>query len=300
MVDLNDIAVFAAVAQFESFSRAARSLGMPVSTVSRKVTALEQKLGVTLIQRTTRKLSLTVQGRAYCAECSEPLKQLHDAERVLSEAQRKPEGLLRITVPVTLGQPPFFDFLSAFLKKYPEIEVDLLVTNMFMDLVAENIDVAVRFGELRDSSLVAQRIGRSTHLLVAAPEYLDRHGVPLRPEDLSGHRCVLVNARKNEADWHLVNGDKAVTLPVTGSVTVHDIQSASAITERGHGIGRLPPIFCDSLLSSGKLVRVLPGWSAPDVFVHAVYPTRRFLPSRLQVFLQALKAWRGPAWEPLR
>ncbi|MBD9627437.1 MULTISPECIES: LysR family transcriptional regulator [Ensifer] len=300
MVDLNDIAVFAAVAQFESFSRAARSLGMPVSTVSRKVTALEEQLGVTLIQRTTRKLSLTAPGRAYYAECGEPLKQLRDAERVLSEAQRRPEGLLRVTVPMTLGQPPFFDFLSAFLKTYPEIEVDLLVTNMFMDLVAENIDVAVRFGELRDSSLVAQRLGRSTHFLVAAPGYLDKHGTPSRPEDLSGHRCVLVNARGNEVEWHLVKGGEAVSLRVTGAVSVHDIQSASAMTERGHGIGRLPPIFCDSLLASGKLLRVLPGWSAPDVFVHAVYPTRRFLPSRLQVFLQELKAWRGPAWQPLR
>ncbi|MGT2444661.1 LysR substrate-binding domain-containing protein [Ensifer adhaerens] len=300
MVDLNDIAVFAAVAQFESFSRAARSLGMPVSTVSRKVTALEEQLGVTLIQRTTRKLSLTAQGRAYYAECGEPLKRLRDAERVLSEAQRRPEGLLRVTVPMTLGQPPFFDFLSAFLKTYPEIELDLLVTNMFMDLVAENIDVAVRFGELRDSSLVAQRLGRSTHFLVAAPGYLDKHGTPSRPEDLCGHRCVLVNARGNEAEWHLVKGGEAASLRVTGAVSVHDIQSASAMTERGHGIGRLPPIFCDNLLASGKLLRVLPGWSAPDVFVHAVYPTRRFLPSRLQVFLQELKAWRGPAWQPLR
>ena len=300
MVDLNDIAVFAAVAQFESFSRAARSLGMPVSTVSRKVTTLEAQLGVTLIQRTTRKLSLTAQGRAYYAECGEPLKQLRDAERVLSEAQRRPEGLLRVTVPMTLGQPPFFDFLSAFMRSYPEIEVDLLVTNMFMDLVAENIDVAVRFGELRDSSLVAQRLGRSTHFLVAAPDYLDQHGTPLRPEDLSGHRCVLVNARGNEAEWHLVKGGETASLRVSGAVSVHDIQSANAMTERGHGIGRLPPIFCDSLLASGKLVRVLPGWSAPDVFVHAVYPTRRFLPSRLQVFLQELKAWRGPAWQPLR
>ncbi|OCP11144.1 MULTISPECIES: LysR family transcriptional regulator [unclassified Ensifer] len=300
MVDLNDIAVFVAVAQLESFSRAARALGMPVSTVSRKVTALEEQLGVTLIQRTTRKLSLTVQGRAYYDECSEPLKQLHDAERVLSEAQRKPEGLLRMSVPVTLGQPPFYDFLSGFLKKYPLIEVDLRVTNVFQDLVAENIDVAVRFGELRDSSLVAQRIGRTTHYLVAAPHYLDEHGAPLRPEDLLEHKCVLLGARNNEVEWHLVSGDRSIRLNVTGSVAVHDIQTLSAFVERGHGIGRLPPIFCAEALSSGKLIRVLPEWSAPDVFVHAIYPTRRFLPLRLQVFLQELKGWRSAAWQPLR
>lgn len=161
MVDLNDIAVFVRVAQFESFSRAAHALGMPVSTVSRKVTALEELLGVTLLQRTTRKLSLTAQGRAYYNQCNEPLNDLFDAERVLTQAQKKPEGLLRISAPVILGQEAFYAFLSSFLKTYPRIQADLFVTNQFLDLIAENIDVAIRFGELKDSSLIAQRIGRA-------------------------------------------------------------------------------------------------------------------------------------------
>ena len=147
MADLNDIAVFVRVAQLESFSRAARALGMPVSTVSRKVTALEQKLGVTLLQRTTRKLSLTAQGRAYFMQCSEPLSQLFDAEQVLTQTQRKPEGFLRISAPVVLGHEAFYAFLSSFLKTYPRIQVDLFITNVFLDLIAENIDVAIRFGD---------------------------------------------------------------------------------------------------------------------------------------------------------
>ena len=150
MADLNDIAVFVKVAQLGSFSRAAHALGMPVSTVSRKVSALESELGVTLLQRTTRKLALTSQGRDYFHQCSEPLNLLFDAERVLTQTQRKPEGLLKISVPVVLGQDPFLGFISDFLKVYPSIKIDLFITNVFLDLIAENVDVAIRFGQLRE------------------------------------------------------------------------------------------------------------------------------------------------------
>ena len=218
MVDLNDIAVFVKVAQFASFSRAAHSLGMPVSTVSRKVTSLEEQLGVTLLQRTTRKLSLTAQGRAYYDQCSEPLAHIVDAEQVLTEAQRQPEGLLKISVPVILGQEPFYEFVSAFLKKYPKIQVDLFVTNLFLDLIAENIDVGIRFGELKDSTIVAQRLGKSVRYLVAAPEYLEGRALPVKPEDLKDHQCILLNSRNNEAEWHLVSGRKSVKLHVSGPV----------------------------------------------------------------------------------
>ncbi|RDJ15444.1 LysR family transcriptional regulator [Rhizobium grahamii] len=300
MVDLNDIAVFVKVAQLESFSRAARALSMPVSTVSRRVTALEEQLGVTLLQRTTRKLSLTAQGRAYYDQCSEPLNHLNDAESVLTRGQRRPEGLLRISVPVVVGQEPFYDFLSAFLTKYLEIKVDVLITNVFLDLIAENVDAAVRFGELADSTLVAQRIGKSIRYLVASPAYVQDHGAPKRPEDLLSHQCILLNGRNNEAEWHLVNGEQSVRLHVAGAIAVHDVQSIRAFACRGHGIGLLPSHYCDDQIANGDLVRVLPDWSPPTAFVHLVYPTRRFLPSKLQVFLQELKNWKNPAWTPLR
>jgi DNA-binding transcriptional LysR family regulator len=300
MADLNDIAVFVRVAQLESFSRAARALGMPVSTVSRKVTALEQKLGVTLLQRTTRKLSLTAQGRAYFIQCSEPLSQLFDAEQVLTQTQRKPEGFLRISAPVVLGHEAFYAFLSSFLKTYPRIQVDLFITNVFLDLIAENIDVAIRFGELRDSSLIAQRIGKSVRYVVATPEYLRGRPLPSRPEDLRHHQCVILQGRNNEAEWHLVNGKKSVRLHVSGPVAARDHPAVSAFTYRGHGIGLLPSNYCDAQIASGKLIRLLPDWSSPEIFVHAVYPTRRFLPAKLQVFLEELKAWKSPLWIPLR
>jgi DNA-binding transcriptional LysR family regulator len=300
MADLNDIAVFVRVAQFESFSRAAHALGMPVSTVSRKVTALEERLGVTLIQRTTRKLSLTVQGRAYYNQCSEPLSDLVDAERVLTQTQKQLEGLLRISAPVILGQEPFYAFLSSFLKTYPRIQADLFITNLFLDLVAENIDVAIRFGELQDSSLIAQRIGKSVRYVVASPDYLHGRLPPSRPEDLRQHQCVILQGRNNEAEWHLVSGRKSIKLQVSGPVAARDFQAVSAFTYRGHGIGLLPSTYCDAQIARGDLVRLLPGWSSPEIFVHAVYPTRRFLPARLQVFLEGLKAWKSPLWISFR
>jgi DNA-binding transcriptional LysR family regulator len=300
MTDLNDIAIFVKVAQFESFSRAAHALGMPVSTVSRRVTALEDQLGVTLLQRTTRKLNLTAQGRAYFNQCSEPLDHLYDAERVLTHSQKAPEGLLRLSVPVVLGQQPFYDFLSAFLKSYPRIKVDLFITNAFLDLIAENVDIAIRFGELQDSSIIAQRIGKSLRYLVATPDYLHGRTLPAKPEDISQHDCILLNSRNNEAEWHLVSGRKSVKIPVSGPISSRDFQSVSAFTYQGHGIGLLPSNYCDERIERGELVRLLPEWSSPEIFVHAVYQTRRFLPSKLQVLLDALKAWKSPLWIPLR
>ncbi|MBX4997326.1 LysR family transcriptional regulator [Rhizobium lentis] len=300
MADLNDIAVFVKVAQYGSFSRAAHSLGMPVSTVSRKVTSLEEQLGVTLLQRTTRKLSLTAQGRACYDRCSEPLAHLMDAEQALTETQRKPEGLLKISVPVIFGQNVFYEFISSFLRTYPDIQIDLFVTNLFLDLVAENIDVAIRFGELKDSSIVAQRLGKSVRYLVATPDYLKGRALPSKPEDLKDHRCVLLNGRNGEADWHLVSGRRSIDVRVSGPVSSRDFDAVSAFTYRGHGIGLLPSTYCDEEIKRGELIRLLPYWSSPEIFVHAVYPTRRFLPLRLQVFLEALKAWKSPLWLPLR
>src|SRR5689334_9653764 len=172
MANLDDVLIFVKVAQFESISRAARSLGMPISTVSRRLSVLESKLGVSLLRRTTRRVSLTGQGRDYFNQCREPLTLLEEAERVLTLGQKTPEGMLRISVPVILGQEPSLDFLSGFLNAHTRIRIDLFITNLFLDLVAENIDVAIRLGELQDSSVVATRIGKRMRYVVAATQYL--------------------------------------------------------------------------------------------------------------------------------
>ena len=296
MLDLNDIAVFVRVAQLGSFSRAAQALGMPVSTVSRRVTALEEELGATLLQRSTRKLSLTAQGRAYYEQCSEPLHELQDAERAVTQTQKAPEGLLRVSVPVILGQAPFFEFVSDFMRAYPRIRVDLYITNAFIDLIGENVDVAIRYGDLHDSALVARRLGTSVRYIVATPGYLEGRPKPRIPADLATHECVMINGRNNHAEWVLVKGKQAERVHISGPLSSRDFNSVSSFVYRGHGVGFLPSAYCDEKLAAGELVRLLPEWTSPEFPVHAVYPTRRFTPQRLQVFLEALVAWQSPSW----
>jgi DNA-binding transcriptional LysR family regulator len=296
MADLDNILIFVKVAQFESISRAARSLGMPISTVSRRLSVLESELGVSLLRRTTRRVTLTAQGREYFSLCQEPLTLLQEAERVLTQAQKKPEGLLRISVPVILGQEPFLDFISGFLKEHARIRIDLFITNLFLDLVAENIDVAIRFGELQDSSVVATRIGKSIRYVVAAPEYLKGRKLPAEPADLKLHDCVMLNAKNNETDWDLVNGRRNVRIHVSGPISSRDFNSVSSFVYRGHGAGLLPSTYCDQALANGGLIRLLPKWASPQIPVFAVYPSRKYLPLRLRVFLEALAALKSPLW----
>jgi DNA-binding transcriptional LysR family regulator len=296
VADLDNILIFVKVAQFESISRAARSLGMPISTVSRRLSVLESELGVSLLRRTTRQVTLTAQGREYFSLCQEPLTLLQEAERVLTQAQKKPEGLLRISVPVILGQEPFLDFISGFLKEHARIRIDLFITNLFLDLVAENIDVAIRFGELQDSSVVATRIGKSIRYVVAAPEYLKGRKLPAEPADLKLHDCVMLNAKNNETDWDLVNGRRNVRIHVSGPISSRDFNSVSSFVYRGHGVGLLPSTYCDQALANGGLIRLLPKWVSPQIPVFAVYSSRKFLPLRLSVFLEALAALKSPLW----
>ena len=296
MADLDDILIFVKVAQFESITGAARSLGMPISTVSRRLSVLEAELGVSLLRRTTRRVTLTAQGREYFSQCEEPLNLLQEAEQLLTQAQKKPEGLLRVTVPVILNQEPFFNFLSAFLKDHVGIRIELVVTNLVLDLIAENIDIAIRVGELQDSSVVARRLGTSVYHLVAAPEYLRARSRPGEPADLKSHDCVMFNARNNERDWELVSGRRKVRVHVSGAVSCRDINSASAFVHRGHGIGLMPSTYCDEPIAKGRLIRLLPKWSTSPIPVFALYSGRKFLPLRMSVFLEALARWQSPLW----
>jgi DNA-binding transcriptional LysR family regulator len=296
MADLDNILIFVKVAQYESISRAARSLGMPISTVSRRLSLLESQLGVTLVRRSTRRVSLTAQGREYFNQCQEPLTLLQEAEGVLTQSQKRPEGLLRISVPVVLSREPFLEFLSGFQKAHPRIRIDLFITNQFLDLIAENVDVAIRFGELADSSVVATRIGKSIRYVVAAPEYLKKRPLPTEPAHLEQHECVMLNAKNNEVHWDLVSGRKKVRVHVSGPISSRDFNTLSTFVYRGHGVGLLPSNYCDQEIAAGRLVRLLPQWTSPPIPVFTVYPSRRFLPVRLSVFLEALVSWPSPLW----
>ena len=203
---------------------------------------------------------------------------------------------MRLSVPVVLSQGSFLTFLSGFLQFHPKVQIDLFITNLFVDLAAENIDVAIRFGELRDSSVVATRLGRSIRYVVATPKYLQNLKPPAEPVELAQHDCVMLNAKHNETDWDLVSGRKKARIHVSGPVSSRDFNSVSTFVYRGHGVGLLPSTYCDEEIAAGRLVRLLPKWTSPPIPVFAVYPSRKFLPLRLSAFLQALATWSNPPW----
>jgi DNA-binding transcriptional LysR family regulator len=296
MQRLDNILVFMKVAEFESISKAARALDMPISTVSRKLSALESELRVSLVRRTTRRVILTSQGREYFNQCIEPLTKLQEAEQVLAQTQREPEGSLAISVPIICSQSPFMDFLSRFSKEHSGIRLDLYITNAYLNLVAENIDVAIRFGQLQDSSVVATRLGKSLRYVVASQDYLNGRKLPTEPEELKAYECVMFNAKNYEADWNLISGRRRVRVGVTGTVSSRDCQSVAAFVLRGQGVGLLETGYCDHALARGDLVRLLPRWTSTEIPVFAVYPSRKFLPPRVTAFIKALAAWKNPLW----
>jgi DNA-binding transcriptional LysR family regulator len=296
MQRLDNILVFMKVAEFESISKAARALDMPISTVSRKLSALESELRVSLVRRTTRRVILTSQGRDYFNQCLEPLRKLQEAEQILAHTQKEPEGTLAISVPMICGQSSFMDFLSRFSKEHSGIRLDLYITNSYLNLVAENIDVAIRFGHLTDSSVVAARLGKSVRHVVASEGYMKGRKIPTEPEELKEHECVMFNAKNYTANWDLISGRKKVRVGVKGVVSSRDCQSAAAFVLRGHGVGLLETGYCDQALARGDLVRLLPRWASTEVPVFAVYPSRKYLPPRVTAFIKALVGWKNPLW----
>jgi DNA-binding transcriptional LysR family regulator len=271
---------------------------MPVSTASRKVSNLEKQLGIRLLQRTTRKLNLSTQGREFYEQCRQPLHHLYDAEHSLSKQQSSLQGLLRITVPVIMGHGAFTEFISAFVKLYPNIRINLVITNLDLDLIAENIDIAISIGE-DNSSFATQKIGTTVRYLVAAPSYLQDHSLPAKPADLTKHNCLLLHGgRNNEVEWHLINGKKSTKVRVSGSIASNDFQSVSTFTYQGHGIGLLPSTYCNEQIKKGELIRILPNWSSISFPVYVLYHSKKFMPAKTRVFLQLLKNWGNPPWTP--
>ncbi len=296
MGDLDEIQTFARVAQLGSFSAAARSLLLPVSTVSRKVAALEARLGLGLMKRTTRRLSLTEHGVRLYEACAPHVQGIEEAQAGLTQARAQLEGLLHVSAPLALGRGEFIGFIAGFLTRNPRIRINVVITNQVLDLVTSHVDVAIRYGELPDSSLIARRLGTSHRVLVAAPEYLRREGVPRKPDDLREHRCVLFASKTEEAEWQLQEGRQRARVRVSGTVCANNFETVNELAARGHGIALLPEAYVVAGTADGTLKRVLPQWKSPAIPVHAVYVNRKFVPAKLQTFLAELAAWKNSSW----
>ena len=295
-MDLNEIFVFARVVQAGSFTAAAAALGMPKSTVSRKVSDLEERLHARLLQRTTRKLSLTDVGRTYYDYCARIVGEVEDAERAVSTLQETPRGLLRVTAPINVAF--LGPIVSDYLKRYPEVRLDLFCTGRTVDLVEERFDLGIRGGALADSTLIARRLGSAKWLLVATPGYLQRRGRPRSPDDLRKHDCLLFGAGPDSGGLRLENGDRSVQVALSPRLTVTDIDVVYAVATAGLGIAVLPAFRCVEDLRGRRLTRVLADWNVPSTSLHVVYPSTRHISPKVKSFIDHLHArMTPPPWE---
>lgn len=283
-MDLDGIAIFVKVLQAGSFSRAAKLLGMPNSTVSAKVSALEKRLGVTLLQRTTRKLRATQAGEAYYQRSVRALQELQEAENELETGRAEPKGLLRLTAPVEIGHSLLPALVHGFLKKHPRMEVELVVTNRVLDLVVDGVDMAIRAGPLKDSSLIAKRFDLGYFGLWASPDYLTKHAAPRHPKELTQHNCLRFSRFKNEG-FRLTNGRENLNVPVSGTSTADDFETLRSLATLGEGMAFLPSFLCAEEIKQDQLVRVLPQWRGDKVSLAFVYPAQRFVPAKVRTFI---------------
>lgn len=283
-MDLNEVAVYIKVVQLGSFSQAAKQLAMPNSTVSAKVSSLERRLGITLIQRTTRKLNVTPAGLAYFKRCIQGLEEIKAAETEIAAIQGEPQGLLRVTAPIDLGSTVLPLIVSEYTRKYPKVCVETLLTGNRLDLLSENIDLAIRAGELKDSSLIAKKVGSVYFAPFATAKYLKTHGTPSHPRELRQHRCLHFSSI-GFGEWKLIGPKGALNAPINSHVITNDLTMIKAMALMGDGIAMLPTHILAAEVASGKLVRVLPEWRSASNPVHFVYPAQRFVTPKLSTFI---------------
>ena len=287
-MDLNTIAVFVKVVQTGSFSQAARLLGMPKSTVSKRVATLEHALKTSLIQRTTRQLNVTEAGRRYFERCMNALQELENGEAEISAAADSPQGTLRITAAVDIGHTLLPRMVHAYLQRYPHMQLELNVANRRVDLVAEGFDLALRVGPMPDSSLQGRVLMPLSTSLWATPAYLAKLGPLTQPDDLNRAEFVLFGDRQN---IEVAQGKTVVRVPVTGRTRVDDLETVQALVLLGEGIGWLPDFLAADAAGRGLLVPALPGWR-PRVsgYVHFLYPGGKFALPKVRAFIDTAVA----------
>lgn len=288
-MDFNQAAVFVKVVQEGSFSAAARLLGLPTSTVSNRVASLEKRLGITLLQRTTRRLHLTAPGALYFEHAAAGLGHLLDAEAAVSESLGEPTGLLRVSAPPDLGDRILAGIIGRIRARHPALRIDMALTSRYVDLVAEGIDVAIRTGSLKDSSLIARRAGIARWVPFASPGYLQSAPPLNTPDDLQQHRCIQFTSIGKDA-WTLTSAQGSQVVPLPGELMVNDIGVLRAMALAGDGVVLLPLYLCRAECIQGELTQVLGDWHAKADPIHIVYPRQRFVPPKLRAFVDLASA----------
>ncbi len=299
MATLHDMEIFARVVELDGFSAAARGLGVSRSYVSKRVMALEEQLGVRLLQRTTRKLSLTQEGEVYLGRVSRIMADVEEASASVAVMQSSPRGVLRLSAPLTFGQEVLMPIVSAFVALHGGLSVDVVLTDRHVDLVEEGYDMAIRVASLSDSSLIARRLAPVDRCLCASPAYLAARGVPEHPKELKGHDCLIYQHERVGDRWRFERGGEEVVVKVSGRVRSNNGEALRVAAVAGLGFAMLPRFIVGRAIERGELVLALEGWCNWDAAVWAIYPHGRHLSARVRLFVdyvvERLAAARGEA-----
>jgi DNA-binding transcriptional LysR family regulator len=291
MQDLNDMFFFAEVVDRGGFAAAGRALGLPKSKLSRRVAELESRLGVRLLQRTTRSLSLTEAGELYHGHCVAMREEAEAAEEAVAIVQTEPRGTIRVTCPVTLAQTTIGHLIPGFLARHPQVRIDMQVTNRVVDLVQDGVDVALRVRPTLDDSgsLVVKNLGTTQTILVATPGQLEREGRPETPQELERLSTVAMSAADGRATWNLQGpGERSFDLQHRPVYSADDLLTLKLAVLEGVGMCVLPDYMCRRELRENRLVEVLPGWAPRTGVMHAVFPSRRGMVPAVRRFLDYL------------
>lgn len=298
MSRLSDIEVFTAVVDTGSFSAAARSLGISKSYTSKQIQQLEERLGARLLQRTTRRLSLTAAGRSFHQRCTAIMEELEEAERAVTALQTRPRGILRMAAPMSFGVRYVAPALADFMKRYPELEVEVSYSDRTVDLIDEGYDLAVRGGTLEDSSLVARKFAPLSGVLAASPDYLAAHGTPQTPHDLKDHACLLYTNNRAPGTWAFAGPDgEPFNVRVDGPYRADNGDALIVAAKQGLGIVAQPDFLIGEAIHAGELVPILQGWYRLGGALWVVYPHHRHLSAKVRLFVDFLvERFEDPPW----
>jgi DNA-binding transcriptional LysR family regulator len=285
-----EMRVFSTVVEAGSFVAAAESLGMSKAAVSRYVSELEQRLGVRLIHRTTRKLSLTPEGEVFLARCQDILSSIDASEAEISTRSVTVSGLLKVSVPVSFGIRHMAPLWHEFLDKHPQVNLDVQLADRVIDLVDEGFDLAVRIARLPDSSLISRQIASTRLVLCAAPNYLERKGIPKHPSELVEHDVVSYSLLATGDQWHFEGPEGPISVKVRPRMWSNNGDSCIASCVQGAGIQLQPTFLIEQELRRGALIEILPQFRAANLGIYAVYPTRKFVLPKVKALVEFLDA----------
>lgn len=282
----NGISEFVYVAETESFTQAAKKIGFSTAQVSRQISALEKRLDTKLFYRTTRKVSLTQEGRLFYQHCRSILDGLDEAERAISNLQSKPHGKIKLTAPVTFGEQKIMPLVNNFTKKYTDVEVYANLSNQKVDLIEEGYDLAIRLGKLPDSTMMAKKLGQRTNYLCASPAYIREYGVPHSLSELNKHSCLLGTLDS----WHFRDNEKEIKIRVKGRLRYNSGYSLVDAALKGLGIVQLPDYYVHHYLQRGQLVTLLDNFRGLDEGIWALYPHNRHLSPKIKLLVEYILA----------